>query len=617
MKINFLKTIRRDALALLSIICLSAPVKAALVPGDIAVVGFNAEGTDANYASFKFAFVLLKDVTANDGPIYFTDKGWIAGAFSSNTIADGVLKWTPTSTFAAGTLITVTINGSSATFSSSNSSFTSQSAVASGWTNATVSSGGGDQVLVFQGSEAAPTFIYGFTNTASATVHTVAGSWAASGVANSATNSELPQGLTNGMTAVANTKDPGVGSTDAQRNATNGWHADNLYFKGPYTGTREALLTAIGNPANWYGDDANPATVNIDPGGGHFPGTNPSFTVSTPTITLSGSTALFTACLGSPSAVQTLTVSGSGLTENISVTAPTGFEISLSQASGFAPSLTLTQSGGTVGSTSIFVRLKANATGSPSGNVTFASSGAPSKTKAVDGSVTSLSASTSQTNVSCNGLKDGSAGVVVSGGTTSYTYLWSPSGGSGATASGLAAGNYSVLITDAKSCTLTKNFTLTEPSALDVSVTANGATLMANATGVSYQWVNCNNAYAIVPNAVNQSYIAPNGRFGVIITKGVCKDTSTCITVTITGMEGEEEAANHSAIFPNPTKGSFALHVPQGTSLMKIMDTRGQEVFTKALQNQTELGIELHVPAGMYHVVLSGSKNKTYKLIVE
>lgn len=281
MKINFTPQLRIILLIFLSIICVSTNTNAALVPGDIAVVGFNAETADGQYASFKFSFVLMKDITPADGSISFTDKGWIGGAFSTNGAADGVLKWTPTTTFVAGTIITVTVNSGASigTFSSSNANFTTQSSVSSGWTNATVSSGGGDQVLVYQGTEFAPTFIYGFTNTASTTVHPTAGTWATAGVANAASNSELPPGLTNGLNAVANTKDPGVGSANTARNATAGWHADNLYFSGPYTGTRNDLLVAIGNPANWIGDDANVSLINLTPGSSTMP---IKFTVTVP-----------------------------------------------------------------------------------------------------------------------------------------------------------------------------------------------------------------------------------------------------------------------------------------------------------------------------------------------
>ncbi|RYD94673.1 MAG: T9SS type A sorting domain-containing protein, partial [Sphingobacteriales bacterium] len=79
---------------------------------------------------------------------------------------------------------------------------------------------------------------------------------------------------------------------------------------------------------------------------------------------------------------------------------------------------------------------------------------------------TALTATQSQVNVACNGGTNASATVVTTGGTGAYTYAWSPSGGTASTATGLAAGAYSVLITDANGCTLTKSFTITQPTAL-------------------------------------------------------------------------------------------------------------------------------------------------------
>ena len=79
---------------------------------------------------------------------------------------------------------------------------------------------------------------------------------------------------------------------------------------------------------------------------------------------------------------------------------------------------------------------------------------------------TALVVTPSQTNISCNGGANGSASVIVTGGTGAYTYAWSPSGGTAATATGLTAGTYTVTITDANLCQTTQSFTLTEPAAL-------------------------------------------------------------------------------------------------------------------------------------------------------
>jgi large repetitive protein len=69
-------------------------------------------------------------------------------------------------------------------------------------------------------------------------------------------------------------------------------------------------------------------------------------------------------------------------------------------------------------------------------------------------------------NVSCNGGNNGSAGIAPAGGTPNYTYSWTPSGGTGATASNLTAGNYTVLVTDANGCTTSSPVTITQPTAL-------------------------------------------------------------------------------------------------------------------------------------------------------
>jgi gliding motility-associated-like protein len=70
-----------------------------------------------------------------------------------------------------------------------------------------------------------------------------------------------------------------------------------------------------------------------------------------------------------------------------------------------------------------------------------------------------------QTDVSCNAACDGSLNVTAGGGTAPFSYLWS-NAATGQTASGLCAGPYAVTATDAKGCTNSKNFTITEPAIL-------------------------------------------------------------------------------------------------------------------------------------------------------
>ncbi len=90
-----------------------------------------------------------------------------------------------------------------------------------------------------------------------------------------------------------------------------------------------------------------------------------------------------------------------------------------------------------------------------------------------------LTATSSKTDVSCNGASTGSITLTVSGGTAPYSFNW----GGGITTqnrTALAAGSYTCTITDARGCTASASQTITQPAALSVTssktdVSCNGA----------------------------------------------------------------------------------------------------------------------------------------------
>lgn len=89
-----------------------------------------------------------------------------------------------------------------------------------------------------------------------------------------------------------------------------------------------------------------------------------------------------------------------------------------------------------------------------------------------------LLANTSETDESCSPGSDGTAGTAASGGTSPYTYLWSPGGAITPGLSSLTAGTYRVTITDSKGCTV-----------LDSSIVGSGGNLAINETIID---ANCN-----------------------------------------------------------------------------------------------------------------------------
>ncbi len=112
--------------------------------------------------------------------------------------------------------------------------------------------------------------------------------------------------------------------------------------------------------------------------------TRPVITLST--SSLSGFTYTFSA---GPSAQQSFTVSGTNLSGNVTLTAPSHYEISLTSGSGFTSSISLTPSGGTLSSTTIYVRLKVSlGVGTYNETLTATSQYAVTKNLSLNGNVT-------------------------------------------------------------------------------------------------------------------------------------------------------------------------------------------------------------------------------------
>jgi hypothetical protein len=103
----------------------------------------------------------------------------------------------------------------------------------------------------------------------------------------------------------------------------------------------------------------------------------------------------------------------------------------------------------------------------------------------------------SQTNVSCNAGANGAITLTTTGGTAPYSYTWSPTGGSSATASGLVANTYSCIVKDVNLCTATTSpsATITQPASFSISASASnsvicgsGSTTLTASGAATYTW---------------------------------------------------------------------------------------------------------------------------------
>ncbi|MGO4773830.1 hypothetical protein ACEN2I_19430, partial [Flavobacterium sp. W22_SRS_FK3] len=249
-----------------------------------------------------------------------------------------------------------------------------------------------------------------------------------------------------------------------------------------------AMITAIGSQTNVSCNGGSNGTASVSPSGG-----TPGYTYS---WSPSGGTAATATGLAAGSYTVTVTdANGCTATRTFNITQPsamitaTGSQTNVSCNGGSNGTASVSPSGGTPGYTYSWAPsggTAATATGLAAGSYTVTVTDANGCTATRTFNITQPSAMItaigSQTNVSCNGGSNGTASVSPSGGTPGYTYSWSPSGGTAATATGLAAGSYTVTVTDANGCTATRTFNITQPSAM---ITATGSQTNVSCNGGS------------------------------------------------------------------------------------------------------------------------------------
>jgi len=404
----------------------NATAQTTLAAGDISFVGFNS----ALGSRDGFSFVPWVNLSTGT-VIKFTDDGFNS-ASNSNTAGnvralEQIITWTATSAIAAGTVITIEGDGVSTTVASTGTfTVTNSDGVATALMNLANS---GDNFFAFQGSfttnnsatgtiSGTPLFLVQYQGIGSNTGFLTTG-------ATTTNNSYIPSDL--------------VGYT-----LFLGGNAVAAEYTGPRSGGNVAVYkAAVNNPANW--------TTYVNPNGVNSYNTTAFLLGAPPSIT------------GQPSGKTVC--AGSGTSFSVTASNASSYQWQVNTGAGFSD-LTNTAPYSNVTTANLSITAATTAMNGYSYRCNVTNAQGATTSNAASLTVTTITAGTSQTNIACNGGATGAAGVSPSGGAAPYTYSWSPSGGTGAIATSLAAGAYTCTITDANSCTITKNFTITQPSAI-------------------------------------------------------------------------------------------------------------------------------------------------------
>jgi surface protein len=308
---------------------------------------------------------------------------------------------------------------------------------------------------------------------------------------------------------------------------------------------------------------------------------------ATPTITLSAAAlTAFTSCAGAVSAEQNYTVSGANLTNDVVITAPTGFNVSLTTGTGFGTSVTVTTAAANAGATTIFVRQTAAAANGASGNITHTSTGATAQNKAIPTSVVNAT-STPTVGITPTAAVAGTqlftaAAANIAGGTVAYDFQKnsvSQQNGAATTwnGTGLVAGDVirCVITVTGGTCltatTATSN-TVTVTAAPTPTITLSAAALTAFTSCAGA--VSAEQTYTVSgANLTNDVVItAPTG-FNVSLTTGTGFGTSVTVTTAAANAGATTIFVRQTAAAANGASGNITHTSTGATAQNKAIPT--------------------------------------------
>jgi len=409
----------------------------------------------------------------------------------------------------------------------------------------------------------------------------------------------------------------------ATNSAGNDTKTSNSYITVIGDGT-PMTVSAAGNNTSCFGSCDGVASANVTSG------TAP-YTYSWNTSPTQNSTSATGLCAG---AYTVNVVDANGCTASNSTTISEPSAITLSTVSTDATCMVSDGSASvsiTTGGTSPFTYLWSNGgtssteTGLAAGiyDITVTDNNGCSSTQSVSvNNVGAPAINTTSQNVSCNGGNDGSAVVMATGGAPPYTYNWNTTiAQTTDTATGLAAGDYVIMVTDLAGCIASIFVTISEPSMLNTAMamgivsadTACDGTATTIPTGgtppYSYLWddpMSQTNA-----TATGLCY----GIYNVTITdNNACSINQSVLVDSVVTSVPNLEAIAYMVVYPNPTSGMvyfrFNFHTEQDVQV-SVFDITGKIAHSEYINNLNlnEYAIDLSAYSrGIYFVTVQSEE---------
>jgi uncharacterized repeat protein (TIGR01451 family) len=176
------------------------------------------------------------------------------------------------------------------------------------------------------------------------------------------------------------------------------------------------------------------------------------------------------------------------------------------------------------------------------------------------------------------------------------------------------SGSYFQIIADTL---VTLNLIINKVS--DVSTVLNGNTIKANNASATYQWLDCENNYTVIPGATDQTFAATaDGNYAVQLIENNCVDTSACVAITTVGII-DNSFTDKFIIYPNPTTGQLFIQFDgvQDELSVSLYTLDGKLLESNITKNAAQLSYEINAPAGIYLLKISNKYQEATVRVVK
>ena len=164
----------------------------------------------------------------------------------------------------------------------------------------------------------------------------------------------------------------------------------------------------------------------------------------------------------------------------------------------------------------------------------------------------------------------------------------------------------------------TQQVTVYAPVDITTSLNAEGVTITANdISAIGYQWIDCDNANAIIVGEINQSFTATtNGNYAVVVFGSFCSDTSACVNIVSTGIDEIDNIQIN--LYPNPSNdGTFKINYDGEIKSIQVFDLIGREIIVPVdLNNKNVDGSTISSGRYTVKIITENQKEVNEQLLI-